>query len=1291
MASFSDHRILIASLFLPTSTAVQFHPHLDSLTPKEPRPSSSLDSSISPTAPTVAISVDGMSKPPMAASTNGTTQKSPTIPKFSVNRPTHTRQNTSMSLKGAPPQSGSIIENLIAAEGKATGKQGENSPVTEKRNPFASFASGSHSGKLDEERAMGPRKSVEEEVIEDSESEAPRGRLPISLNTKGHLLQVERSKSRGDLELTPTTPLYRRLSRKQSKTDFPPLTRDQSIGPWEIETNPNANGGLHNAVKSIENDLLRAGKLWVGVLGPETDDIPTEMRSDIEERMKEKDSVPVWVSDGDFKGCYDDFCHQVLWPSLHYIIPDAPRTKVMYESSSFIQYKAVNQAFADKIASVYKDGDIIWINDYHLMLLPQLLRARLPKAAIGFFLHVAFPSSEIFRCLAARESLLHGILGADLVGFQTHSYARHFRQTVSRILSVEATPKGIQLRSGPNLKGGESLNGSSQTALVKDHQDTHNREQTARLHGHEITALEKAEQEVDVASLKTLNEHGFVDVAVFPMGIDVQSLTQKRMEREVEEWVHVLRERYKGMQMIVARDKLDEVQGVRQKFLAFERFLEQNERFQGKVMLIQVALSTSSINELQGNVMDVVSRINMKFANLTYQPIIFFHTQDVTFSQYLALLTVADCFIVTSMREGMALRTHEYVECQTERKRPLILSEFTGSYSFSGFRTCLPINPWDIQMTADAILSSLTMSDDEAATRWADLHSHVNTQTAQAFATSFLTRVLRVNYKHHFKDSILIPSLDVSKIRERYHQGEKKRLILIDLERTLWTFDISSPPQDVEVPGEAMNLLERLVNDERNEVWALSGLPIHGKLATIAKRLPQLGICAEHGCFIKPRDDEEWVTMINDNTSAWMPACMEILQYFSERTPNSFIDKRQATIVWRFASTDDEGTRAWARRQAAEAQNHIYDSLGERFRLRIIPSPSSFIVLPKIIGRTPAVAAILNVNGIRGADIEKPINMPWPTPDMGDILRYEYILAVGGDESLMNRLKRVKNAETIYTGVRQTGGSNWRCEPDRIYGALEEILRADANEKFRDRTCTLPCPIQILAAVHLRAHGLLYQEAEGAEANHNVQEGLSREGRDTNDIENALEDDVDEEEVKAFYAKFAARPLESNEAKYDEPIDGSSGVEDEEDDTNEILARHLQKQRDELIASPDYIQEKKIQKNSTLDDDVDHELGETLREISIRGSKYNIGSKGDTYNDTKKKKLEIQWTPELEKMSREKAEAEARTALKERLKSSAVRGSGIKPRPAGPAPHSKALGNKPEMEDLEDYLDDLLR
>ena len=120
-------------------------------------------------------------------------------------------------------------------------------------------------------------------------------------------------------------------------------------------------------------------------------------------------------------------------------------------------------------------------------------------------------------------------------------------------------------------------------------------------------------------------------------------------------------------------------------------------------MLIQVALQTTEINELAGGVADVVSRINSRFSTLTYQPVVFLHVQDLTFNQYLALLTVADAFIVTSLREGMALRTHEYVECQEGRYRPLILSEFTGSYSYSGFRSCIPINPWNTKGTADAI------------------------------------------------------------------------------------------------------------------------------------------------------------------------------------------------------------------------------------------------------------------------------------------------------------------------------------------------------------------------------------------------------------------------------------------------------------------------------------------------------------------------------------------------------------------------------------------------------------
>ncbi|KAG6913660.1 hypothetical protein DXG01_005280, partial [Tephrocybe rancida] len=399
-------------------------------------------------------------------------------------------------------------------------------------------------------------------------------------------------------------------------------------------------------------------------------------------------SVPVWVPDAEFKSCYAEFCHQVLWPCLHYAIPDAPKTKMFYESASFKQYVAVNQRFTNAIIAAHQDGDIIWINDYHLMLLPGLLRASdkiPPTTPIGFFMHVAFPSSEIFRCLSMRQDLLRGLLGADLVGFQTANYARHFRQTVSRILAYEALPKGIQVADGDGAAGEDKVGADGQRARGR-----------------------------------------FVDVSVFPMGIDVNQLKQKKEEPEVKEWIQLLSQRYAGMKIVVGRDKLDEVQGVRHKIKAFEYFLEKHPEYQGKTILIQIALPTQSPHAHtithplpeSSDVTEAISRINSRFSTHTYQPVVFLHTQDLTFSQYLALLSAADAFIVTSLREGMALRSHEFVECQEGRWRPLVLSEFTGSYSYSGFRSCIAINPWDTRGTAEAINQALTMSDEEAHTRW---------------------------------------------------------------------------------------------------------------------------------------------------------------------------------------------------------------------------------------------------------------------------------------------------------------------------------------------------------------------------------------------------------------------------------------------------------------------------------------------------------------------------------------------------------------------------------------------
>lgn len=275
-----------------------------------------------------------------------------------------------------------------------------------------------------------------------------------------------------------------RSQRKNSRSIARRPHSDSPVGrQYHVEPNPHCNGGLTNAVKSLEGRLKR--KRWVGTLGTNTDSFKEPLRRNIDHRMTEEyDSSPVWIPDDEFTQYYDNFCHQVLWPCLHYVVPDAPKTKSFYESSSYKQYVSVNQRFADKIVANYQEGDIsmfahlsflpemtsllVWVNDYHLMLVPQLVREKLPTAIIGFFLHVAFPSSEIFRCLSVREYLLRGMLSADLIGFQTANYARHFRQTVSRILALETLPKGIQL-------------------------DDH-----------------------------------FVDVGVFPVGIDVRALKEKR-------------------------------------------------------------------------------------------------------------------------------------------------------------------------------------------------------------------------------------------------------------------------------------------------------------------------------------------------------------------------------------------------------------------------------------------------------------------------------------------------------------------------------------------------------------------------------------------------------------------------------------------------------------------------------------------------------------------------------------------------------------------------------------------
>ena len=296
-----------------------------------------------------------------------------------------------------------------------------------------------------------------------------------------------------------------------------------SDADWVVKAAEQGNGSLRNAISAAEEAGVLPDKMWVGTLGMPTDSLKDETRAGISETLEDEfESLAVVIKDSEFMGHYAHFCRAVLWPAFHYQMQESPR-HTEYDDYSWKQYVKVNEAFAKTIAAHWKPGDSIWIHDYHLLLLPSLLREKFPTAEIGFFMHAAFPSYEVFRCLSARKELLSGLLGADLVGFQVEEYCHHFLQACSRLLNLETAVDGVQQPTG------------------------------------------------------------FVTVKEFPCGADIGALNALRQTTEVRDWINNIHTRYSGKHLIVGRDKLDGPGGIKQKLLAYELFLKRYPKWRENV------------------------------------------------------------------------------------------------------------------------------------------------------------------------------------------------------------------------------------------------------------------------------------------------------------------------------------------------------------------------------------------------------------------------------------------------------------------------------------------------------------------------------------------------------------------------------------------------------------------------------------------------------------------------------------------------------------------------------------
>lgn len=641
--------------------------------------------------------------------------------------------------------------------------------------------------------------------------------------------------------------------------------------PWSIEPTTQGNGGLRNAVTAVVGSGDLKEKKWIGTLGMPTDSL-TERKEEISRSFRELDCEIVYVPDSDMDGHYIQYCKQILWPTFHYQIPDNPKNKA-YEDHSWGNYVAVNRAFADLMVEQFVEGDVIWVHDYHLLLVPAMVRERLPHATVGFFMHVAFPSSEVFRCLPVRKELLEGMLGANVIGFQTADYARHFLQTCNRLLGVEADAEGIYL------------------------------------------------------------EDRFVQVVNDPIGIDPEYLRQRLCSVEVQEWIRLLKGRYEGKRVLVARDKLDHIRGIRHKFLAFETFLKKHPEMKD-VVLIQVALSTTEQNELGSSVSDLVTRINSNHT-LGHQPLIFLH-QDISFAQYLALLTIADALVVTSLREGMNLTSHEFVYCQQEHWGSLVLSEFTGTAPLFD-PSAISVNPWDSQSTAAAIYKALTMPMDERKERWKHMYEDVTRHTSLQWWNFFLQTLREHSQHEEQRERHLIPRLSVDKISDAY-KSASRRIFIIDYEGTLANWGsansiIQTSPQRV------IDVLTDLVSDSRNTVYVMSGITPN-EMERLFRRVPMLGFIAESGCFIRYYGEPNFTSLVDEADNKWKETVAPILEYYAERTTGTRIEEKNCSFTFHYEAAEDQAHAAW---QAGECANHVNDACAS-LRVHAVPLESALLV-----------------------------------------------------------------------------------------------------------------------------------------------------------------------------------------------------------------------------------------------------------------------------------------------------------------------------------------------------------
>ena len=602
-----------------------------------------------------------------------------------------------------------------------------------------------------------------------------------------------------------------------------------------------SSGGLATGVNSIRDD----NSVWIGWSGVKSEEFTTKSNNHIKKILKDQNLIQVELSSVEIENYYYGLSNKSLWPLFHYFIDYSK-----FNDDHWDTYFQVNKKFCDVVVSNVEKNGTVWVHDYQLMLLPKMIRDLRPDLSIGFFLHIPFPSYEIFRIFPRRKELLEGILGADLVGFHTYNYERHFLSSIKRILRKEVNFNRIS--------------------------------------------------------------HDSREIAVntFPMGIDYEKFhnaaktherLKKSQESNLKKQLDLHKKSSQKGKLILSIDRLDYTKGIINRVKAFEIFLEKYPQYLGKVRLVMLTVPSrsdvSDYKNLKKETDELVGRINGKFATVNWTPIWYYY-RAMNFDDLIDLYMNSDIAMITPLRDGMNLVAKEFVSTRVNLDGVLILSEMAGA-SIELFDSIL-VNPFDLDQMSESILKALEMPAREQKRRMLTMQKRLSRYTVQRWAKDFINSLSKKSSINLEKETIEINKTIEKNIYEKFKKSFKKVLFL-DYDGTLVKFN-NDP--ELAVPNKNLLKLLKSINlKDKTEVFIVSGRDQFfldkwfGKL--------NINLVAEHGNFIKYSDSSKWFSKNNDDLE-WKNDVSPIFESFTDNTPGTFIENKKNTLVWHYRKTDPE-------------------------------------------------------------------------------------------------------------------------------------------------------------------------------------------------------------------------------------------------------------------------------------------------------------------------------------------------------------------------------------------------